>query len=367
MEILVKDIIYQLEDLAPIEYAESYDNIGLIVGSYDQKIKNILITLDITKEVIIESINKKCNFIISFHPILFKPIKSLTGNTFSERVIISAIKYNIAIYIIHTNLDSIWEGTHSYLSKLLEFNREKVLLPRKGIMKKLTTYVPISHAEKVRNSLFEAGAGNISNYSHCSYNFDGFGSFMGNEKTKPFSGKKGVFHMEKETCINVIFPYHKLNVIKKALFTSHPYEEIAYEIYNIENISSYLGIGVVGFLTEEMNEYDFLIYLKNKMNLPCIRHSPFTGKKIKKVTMIAGSGSFGIETAIKEKANVFISSDLKYHDFFKSENKILIVDIGHYESEKCTKHLLKYFLKKKFVHISIFESEIHTNPVKYFY
>ncbi|WP_185851840.1 Nif3-like dinuclear metal center hexameric protein [Blattabacterium cuenoti] len=367
MKILVKDITSQLEDLAPIEYAESYDNIGLIVGSYDQRIQNILITLDLTEEIIIESINKKCNLIISFHPILFKPIKSLTENSFSERVIISAIKNNIAIYVIHTNLDFIWEGTHSYLSKLLQFNREKVLFPKEGIMKKLTTYVPISYAERVRNSLFEAGAGNISNYSHCSYNFDGFGSFMGNEKTKPFSGKKGVFHMEKETCINVIFPSHKLNIIKKALFTSHPYEEIAYEIYSIENINPYLGIGIIGDLTEEMNEYDFLIYLKNRMNLPCIRHSPFTGKKIKKLTMIAGSGSFGIETAIKEKANVFISSDLKYHDFFKSEKKILIVDIGHYESEKCTKHLLKSFLKKKFFCVSIYESETDTNPVKYFY
>ncbi|WP_185856296.1 Nif3-like dinuclear metal center hexameric protein [Blattabacterium cuenoti] len=367
MEILVKDIASQLECLAPIEYAESYDNVGLIVGSYDQKIKNILITLDLNEEVIVESINKKCNLIISFHPILFKPIKSLIGETLSERVIISAIRNSIAIYIIHTNLDSMWEGTHSYLSKLLKIHREGVLFPRKGILKKLTTYVPISYAKKVRNSLFNAGAGNISNYSQCSYNFDGVGTFMGNEKTKPFFGKKGMFHMEKETCINVIFPSHKLNIIKKTLFSSHPYEEVSYEIYNIENINPYLGIGIIGSISEKMNESDFLIYLKNIMNLSCLRHSPFTGREIKKIAMIAGSGSFGIEEAIKKKANVFISSDLKYHDFFKSENKILIVDIGHYESEKYTKYIVKSFLKKKFVHISIYESESDTNPVKYFY
>ncbi|WP_185866723.1 Nif3-like dinuclear metal center hexameric protein [Blattabacterium cuenoti] len=367
MEVLVRDIAEKLEDIAPVEYAESYDNIGLMVGSYDQKVKKILITLDLTEEVFAESLKKKCNLIISFHPIIFNPIKSLTGDSYSERVLISALKNNVSIYVIHTNLDSIWKGTHSYISKLLQLTKEKVLFPKKGFIKKLTTYVPIDYSEKVRNSLFEAGAGNISNYSHCSYNFDGLGSFMGNEKTKPFFGKKGCFHMEKETCINVVFPSHKLNLIKDALFQNHPYEEVAYEIYNIENHNPYLGIGRIGYLLEEMNEYDFLSSLKKKMNLSCIRHSPLTGKKIRKVTMIAGSGRFGIEKAIKEKSDVFISSDFKYHDFFKSEKKILIVDIGHYELEKNTKNLLKSFLDKNFIHLPIYESEIHTNPVQYFY
>ncbi|AER40512.1 MAG: Nif3-like dinuclear metal center hexameric protein [Flavobacteriales bacterium] len=367
MEILVRDIAKELEGLAPIEYAESYDNIGLIVGSYDQKVKKILITLDLTEEVLSESINKKCNLIISFHPIFLQSIKSLTGKNLSERVVISALKNDVSIYVIHTNLDVIWEGSTSYISKFLQLNREKVIFPKKGTIRKLTTYVPVSYADKVRNSLFEAGAGNISNYSRCSYNFDGFGSFMGNENSKPLFGKKGDFHMEKETCINVVFPFHKLNIIKEALFKSHPYEEVSYEIYNIENINPYIGIGIIGYLLEEMNEYDFLLYLKNRMNLLCIRHSPFIGRKIRKIAMITGSGRFGIETAIKENAHVFISSDFKYHDFFKSENKILIVDIGHYESEKFNKNLLKSFLDKKFVHIPIYESEIHTSPVKYFY
>ncbi|AWU43309.1 Nif3-like dinuclear metal center hexameric protein [Blattabacterium punctulatus] len=367
MEVLVRDIAEELENLAPREYAESYDNIGLIVGSYFQKVKKILITLDLTEEVFSESIHKNCNLIISFHPVIFKSIKSLTGNTFSERVVISALKNDISIYVIHTNLDVSWEGTHSYISKLLQLNREKSLFPKNGTIKKLTTYVPISYSDKVRNSLFNAGAGKISNYSRCSYNFDGFGSFMGNEKSKPFFGKKEHFHMEKETCINVVFSSHKLNLIKEALFKSHPYEEVPYEIYNIENINPYIGIGIIGFLIEEMNEYDFLLYLRNRMNLLCIRHSILIGKKIKKIAMIAGSGSFGIEKAIKEKAHVFISSDFKYHDFFKSEKKILIVDIGHYESEKFNKNLLKSFLDKKFTHIPVYESEIHTNPVKYFY
>ncbi|WP_185862276.1 Nif3-like dinuclear metal center hexameric protein [Blattabacterium cuenoti] len=367
MEVFVKDIADKLENLAPIEYADSYDNVGLIVGFLHQKVKNILITLDLTEEVFYESINKKCNLIVSFHPIIYKSIKNITGKTFSERIIISALKHDISIYVIHTNLDLIWEGTSSYISKILNIKRKKVLLPKKGTIKKMITYVPIHYANKVRNSLFEAGAGNISNYSHCSYNFDGFGSYMGNKKTKPFSGKKEVFNMEKETCISVLFPSYKLNIIKEALFKSHPYEEVAYEIYNIENINHRIGIGFIGNLLEKMNEYDFLLLLKERMNFSFIRHSPFTKKEIRRVTMIPGSGRFGIEAAIKEKADVFISSDLKYHDFFKSEKKILIVDVGHYESEKLSKNLLKSFLYKNFTSISIYESKINTNPVKYFY
>ncbi|WP_185853478.1 Nif3-like dinuclear metal center hexameric protein [Blattabacterium cuenoti] len=367
MEVFVRDIADKLENLAPIEYADSYDNVGLIVGSFHQKVRKILITLDLTEEVFYESINKKCNLIISFHPIIFKPIKNITGKTFSERVIISALKNDVSIYVIHTNLDLVWEGTSDYVSKLLKINKERVLIPKKETIKKMITYVPVHYAEKVRNSLFEVGAGNISNYSHCSYNFDGFGSYMGNKKTKPFSGKKEIFHMEKETCIGVIFPSHKLNLVKEALFKNHPYEEVAYEIYNIENVNPYIGIGFIGNLVKEMNEYDFLLFLKNRMNFPCIRHSHFTEKKIKKVAMITGSGRFGIETAIKEEADVFISSDLKYHDFFKSENRILIVDVGHYESEKIAKKLLKSFLDKNFTSISISESEVQTNPVKYIY
>ncbi|WP_185872360.1 Nif3-like dinuclear metal center hexameric protein [Blattabacterium cuenoti] len=366
MEVFVRDITKKLENLAPIEYADSYDNVGLIVGSLDQKIINILITLDLTEDVFNESINKKCNLIISFHPIIFKPIKNIIGKTFSERIIISALKNNVSIYVIHTNLDSIWEGPSDYIFKLLKIKKEKVLIPKKETIKKMITYVPISYAEKVRNSLFEAGAGNISNYSHCSYNFDGFGSYMGNNKTKPFFGEKEIFYMKKETCIGVIFPSHKLNVIKKALFKNHPYEEVAYEIYNIENVNPYVGIGFLGELEKDMNEYDFLVFLKKKMNFSYIRHSHFTNKKIKKIAIITGSGRFGIEYAIKEKADVFISSDLKYHDFFKSEKKILIVDVSHYESEKINKNLLKSFLDKNFPFISIYESKIHTNPIEYF-
>ncbi|WP_185883057.1 Nif3-like dinuclear metal center hexameric protein [Blattabacterium cuenoti] len=367
MKITVKDIVSNLESFAPVEYAELYDNVGLMTGSLYHTVTNILITLDLTEEVLIESINKRCNLIISFHPVIFKPIKNITGKTLYEKILIYAIKNDISIYVIHTNLDSIWNGSVSHIFQLLGIKKEKVLIPKKGYIQKLNTYVPMKYAEKVRKALFKAGAGNISNYSHCSFNFDGIGSYMGNAVSNPSFGYKKVFHMEKETCIGVIFPSHKLNMIKQALFQSHPYEEIAYEIYNIENIHPYLGLGLIGTLDKEMNENDFLLFIKEKMDLPFIRHSPFLKKKINRISIITGSGRFGIDHAIKENTHSFISSDLKYHDFFRSENKILILDIGHYESEKFNKKLIKMFLKKHFDSILIHESKINTNPVKYFF
>ncbi|WP_185855643.1 Nif3-like dinuclear metal center hexameric protein [Blattabacterium cuenoti] len=369
MKVLVKHVIDKLENLAPIEYSEPYDNVGLIVGNFYQEIENILVTLDLTEKVLLESISKKCNLIISFHPIIFYPIKKITGKNSSERIIIKALKNNISIYVIHTNLDSVWEGPTCYLSNLLGINREKVLIPKKGMIKKLNAYVPNKYVSKVRNALFKAGAGNISNYSKCSYNFDGIGSYMGNDNSNPFHGEKGIFHMEKETCICVVFPSHKLDFIKKALLDNHPYEEVAYEIYSIENYSSYLGIGFVGNLIKKMNIYDFISHVKQKMNLSCIRYSNIINKKkkINRVSMIPGSGSFGIKYAIQENSDIFISSDLKYHDFFKNEYNITIMDIGHYESEKFTKHLIKFFLENIFTSIFVYESETITNPIEYFY
>ncbi|WP_223843699.1 Nif3-like dinuclear metal center hexameric protein [Blattabacterium cuenoti] len=368
MEIMVKDISDKLEDLAPLDYSEPYDNVGLIVGDLFKKIQNILITLDLTEEVMIESINKKCDLIIVFHPVIFHPIKKINGNTFSERVIIYAIKHDISIYVIHTNLDAVWEGTGSFVYNLLKINKEKVLIPRKGTMKKLNTYVPVNYAEKVRNALFLKGAGNISNYSHCSYNVEGLGSYMGNEYTRPFFGKKEVFHLEKEICISVLVPNHKLKLVKEALFQTHPYEEVAYEIYDINNTNPHIGIGMVGNLIDEMNLHDFLSYIKKNMNLSCIKYSNRNNKKkIKRVSMIPGSGRFGIESAIKEQSDAFISSDFKYHDFFKSEKDLVILDIGHYESENFNKNLIKSFLEKNFDSIFVFKSEINTNPVEYYY
>lgn len=364
---LVKDIIFKLEQLAPKENAESYDNIGLLVGSYQQKINKILVTLDITEEVFSEAILNKCNFIISFHPIIFKPIKNITGKNYNEKIIISALKNDISIYSIHTNLDSMWNnGINNHIFKILNVKKEKVLFPKKNITKKLSVYVPVHYADKLRESLFKAGAGNISNYSNCSFSYSGIGTYFGNINSNPSFGKKGIFHKEKEICINVIFPSWKLKEIEKALFKNHPYEEIAYEILNIENNYIISGIGLIGSLKEKMNEYDFLSFLKKKMNLSCIQHSEFTGKKIERISIINGSGRFGIENSIKEKVNAFISSDMKYHDFFKSEKKILIININHYESEKFVKKILKTFLKKNFPSIFVYESKINTNPIKYF-
>lgn len=361
----VKDITDVLEKWAPIEYAESFDNVGLLIGSYEQLISKIIITLDITESVLEEAIIKNCNLIITFHPIFFASIKKLVGNTKSEKIAIKAIKNNISIYSIHTNLDNIWTGTNDKICKKLELIKKKILIPKIGKLKKLVTYVPKKNAEVLRNILFKYGAGNIGNYEQCSYNFNGIGTFKGNQHTNPSLGKKNKLNFEEETCINMIFPSYKEIEIKKVLFDNHPYEEVAYEIINIQNHNQYIGLGMVGELTNSMLDIDFIKFLKKKMLIQRLRHSCLLGNNIKKIAVLSGSGRFALSYAKKEKVDLFLSSDMKYHDFFEADNRMIIVDIGHYECEQFTKELIYTFLKEKFPNFNIMQSEINTNPIYY--
>lgn len=361
----VKDITDVLEKWAPIEYAESFDNVGLLIGSYEQIIYKIIITLDITENVIEEAIIKNCNLIITFHPIFFEKIKKLVGNTQSERIAILAIKNNISIYSIHTNLDNIWKGTNNNICEKLGLINKKILIPKIGTLKKLITYVPTKYAEYIRNILFKYGAGNIGNYQKCSYNFNGIGTFKGNEYTNPSIGEPNKLNFEEETCINMIFPSYKEFEIKKALFDNHPYEEVAYEIINLENNNQYIGLGMVGELKKSMLDIDFIKFLKKKMLIKYLRHSSLLNKNIKKIAVLSGSGIFALPYAKKEKVDLFLSSDIKYHYFFEADNKMIIVDIGHYECEQFNKELIYTFLKEKFPNFNILQSTINTNPIYY--
>jgi len=370
---IIKDVIHLLEELSPLSYTEDFDNTGLLVGDSNTKISGILITLDTLETVVDEAIETNCNLIVSFHPIIFSGLKKLTGRDYVERVVIKAIKNNIAIFSMHTALDNSWNGVNAMICNKLNLVNRKILIPKKETIKKLTTYVPIENAENLRNSLFEAGAGNIGNYSSCSFTSDGIGSFLGEEDSNPVKGEKGTLHFEKETQINVIFQKHKEASVLKALFTSHPYEEIAYEIITLENSNQQIGMGMIAEFEEPISETAFLNHLKTSMNTNCIRHSKLTGKTIQKVAVLGGSGSFAINTAKQVGADAFVTADCKYHDFFKTENKLLLTDIGHYESEQFTKELLVAFLSEK---ISTFApalptsrlvlSQINTNPITYF-
>jgi len=361
----IKDITTYIEELAPLNYAEEFDNVGLLVGNYSSKVSGILVTLDTLEETVEEAITKKCNLIISFHPIIFGGLKKLNGNSYVERVVLKAIKNDIAIYATHTALDNSKSGVSAKMCEILHLQNTKVLIPKKGIIKKLTTYVPINNSDALKNFLFSAGAGNIGNYDDCSFTVLGNGTYKGNEESNPVVGKKGKLHTEKEIKISVVFESKNETAILKALKENHPYEEVAYEIVTTENVHQNIGLGMIGELSSEMEEKDFLLYLKKTMKTDCIRHSALINKKIKKVAVLGGSGSFAISNAKKAGADAYVSADFKYHEFFKAENSILLADIGHYESEQFTKNLLVDYLTKKISNFAVILSEKSTNPIYY--
>lgn len=361
----IKNITNYIEELAPLQYAEDFDNVGLLVGNCHAKVTGILVTLDTLEETIDEAIAKDCNLIVSFHPIIFSGLKKLNGTSYVERVVLKAIKNDIAIYATHTALDNSENGVSAKMCEILGLINPKVLIPKKGIIKKLTTYVTAKNLDKVRTALFSAGAGAIGNYDHCSFTTVGISTFRGNIHSNPVLGKKGELRTEEETKISITFESKNEMAILKALQENHPYEEVAYEIITTENLHQNIGMGMIGELPLEMNEKDFLLYLKHTMKTDCVRHSAFINKKIKKVAVLGGSGSFAINDAKESGADAYVSADFKYHEFFKAENSILLADIGHYESEQFTKNLLVDYLTKKISNFAVVLSEKSTNPIYY--
>ncbi|SNR15039.1 Nif3-like dinuclear metal center hexameric protein [Tenacibaculum jejuense] len=362
---IVRDITNYIEELAPLAYAEDFDNVGLLVGNYNTKVTGVLVTLDTLEKTVDEAIAKNCNLIVSFHPIIFGGLKKLNGNNYVERVVLKAIKNDIAIYATHTALDNSNNGVSAKMCEVLGLENTKVLIPKKKQIKKLTTYVPNNNADELRNALFEVGAGNIGNYDQCSFNIEGKGSYRGNENSNPTIGQKGTLHFEEETCISVTYENHVEGKILNALHKNHPYEEVAYEIITLDNKNQLVGMGMIGEFSSPMQENEFLKFVKSTFKTGCVRHSELLNKPIQKVAVLGGSGSFAISNAIREKADAYISADFKYHEFYKAEHKILLTDIGHYESEQYTKNLLVDYLTKKFTNFAIILSEENTNPIHY--
>ncbi len=355
-----------LESLAPLAYQEDFDNSGLIVGQPDQEILQILISLDCTEAVVDEAIAGNCQVVVSHHPIVFRGLKKFNGKTYVERVVEKAIKHNIALYAIHTNLDNIQPGVNKRICDILGLTNTRILSPKPNQLKKLVTYVPLAQAEQVRNALFHAGAGNIGNYSETSFNSQGQGTFKGNENTDPYVGEPGMRHTEDEIRIEVVYPVVLESKLLMALVLAHPYEEVAYDLYNITNNNQQVGSGMIGELEYPINEEIFLALVKEKMQAQVIRHTAFTGRPIKKVAICGGAGGFLLKQAIGAGADIFITADYKYHEFFDAEGKIIIADIGHYESEQFTRQLLYDMIKNKFGSLDLRITKVDTNPVKYF-
>ena len=362
----VKELSSYLESLAPLSYQESYDNCGLLVGSDQMEISQVLITLDCTEEVVQEAVNTGCNLIVAHHPVIFGGIKKLNGKTDVERAIILAIQKNIAIYAIHTNLDNIKLGVNHKIAERLGLNQTQILVPKSASLLKLVTFVPLEHLETVQEALFVAGAGQIGNYSECAFSLVGEGSFKANPGANPFVGSLGERHQAAETRLELILPANLASGVVSALKKAHPYEEVAYDLYALLNQNPEVGSGLIGELPQEMDELEFLAHLKQKMDANTIKYTPFKQKKIKRVAICGGAGSFLLKAAMQQSADAFVSADFKYHEFFDAEKAILIADIGHYESEKFTKSLLSELILKKFPTFAVLLSKTDTNPINYY-
>lgn len=363
----VKDITSAIEEIAPLVYQESYDNCGIQVGYPSAGVSGVLLTLDVTEEVLDEAIASNCNMIVAHHPLIFSGLKKLAGRNYVERIVMRAIKNDITIYAAHTNLDNMQAGVNDKIVEKLGLQNRRILAPQKAILSKLYTYAPAGVADKVRDAMFAAGAGSIGNYSECSFNTSGSGTFRAAANANPALGVAGGDrHTEPEVKIEVLVEKHREREVLAAMRAAHTYEEVAYELIPLSNLHQQIGAGMVGELAEPMEERQFLNYLKEKMNVSVIRHTSLLGRNISRVAICGGSGSFLLNDAIAAGSDIFITGDFKYHQFFDADGRIIIADIGHYESEQFTPEIFEMVLKKKFPNFAVLSSKVLTNPVKYF-
>lgn len=361
----IHEITTLLEQLAPLSYQESYDNAGLQTGDASAEVTGVLVTLDCTEAVLDEAIAKGCNLVVAHHPVIFKGLKQLIGGNYVERTIIKAIQNNIAIYASHTNLDSVLNGVNTKIANKLALNRQRMLVNKPATLMQLVTFVPVESTERVLAALHQAGAGNVGDYSGCSFSVTGTGRFTPSQQANPTIGTLGNPEQVEESRLELIFPANLQGKILAALKQVHPYEEVAHYLYNLENQNQEVGIGVIGELDRELTEEEFLAYLKDKMHLQGLRYTSVGEKKIKKVAVCGGSGSFLIKDALRQGADALVTGDIKYHEFFDADQRMMLADIGHYESEVFTKEIFYAAISKSFSNFAVLISEVNTNPVRY--
>ena len=366
MRLKIKELIHHLEQHAPLATQESYDNSGLICGQASNEISNVLIALDCTEEIIDEAISKSCNLVIAHHPIVFKGLKSFTGKNYVERTIIKAIKNDVSIYAIHTNLDNYRFGVNHKIGEVLGLKHLSILAPMLNNLSKIAVFVPNAYTSIVHEAMSQAGAGNIGNYEACGFSSSGTGSFKPLDAAQPFVGNIGELHHEEEQKLEMVCTNEKLSQIVQAMIAAHPYEEVAYDIIALKNSNPHAGAGMIGELETPISSIDFLQRLKERFHCPVIRHTALCKPEIKKVAFCGGSGSFLLGQAKAQKADIYITGDFKYHEFFDAEDQIIIADIGHYESEQFTIDLIGELVKEKSITFAVHFTETNTNPVNYF-
>ena len=365
LKMKIKEIVSALERFAPLPLQDGFDNAGLQIGLTDAEATGALLCLDVTEAVLDEAIASGCNLIISHHPLIFKGYKSITGKDYVERCILKAIKNDIVIYSAHTNLDNVPGGVNFKIAEKIGLKNVRILDPKESSLIKLVTFVPSAQAEEVRNALFTAGCGCIGNYDSCSYNTEGEGTFRAQEGSHPFCGTVGELHHETEVRIETILPEYKKGEVIRALLSKHPYEEPAYDLYPLHNSWAQVGSGIVGELEEPESELEFLKRIKKIFEVGCLKHNKLTGRLIQKVSLCGGAGAFLIPQAVRSGADVFITGEIKYHDYFGRETDILLAEIGHYESEQYTKEIFYSIIRDLFPNFALQFSKVNTNPIKY--
>lgn len=362
----ISEVISEIEKRIPLQQAEGFDNVGLLCGIPSREVSGILICHDALENVVDEAIDKKLNLIVCFHPIIFSGLKSLTGKNYVERAVLKAIENKIAIYAIHTAFDNDFFGVNAGICNHIGLKKLNILQPKKNNLKQLSVFVPKDQSQQVKEALFAAGAGNIGFYDECSFTVGGSGTFKPIEGSNPFSGQQDIRENADEDMISVIFEDYKQGRIIAAMKAAHPYEEVAHQIYALDNENQHSGLGMYGEFEEAMDEKDFLKIVKEKFNLEVIKHSSFNHKKIKRVGVLGGSGASAIKSALSKKCDAYLTGDIKYHDYYLAESRMLICDIGHYESEQFVTQQLFEILSQKFSTFAISKSHEKTNPVNYF-
>jgi dinuclear metal center YbgI/SA1388 family protein len=365
----VADVVAHLEALAPPAYQASYDNARLLVGEPDAPVTGVVTCLDSTEAVVDEAVAAGANLIVAHHPIVFRGLKALTGGDYVQRTVMAALRARVAICAVHTNLDHVLHGVNDRLADALGLSAERgarrVLDPLADQLSKLVTFAPRANAEAVRQALFAAGAGVISDYDHCSFNADGTGTFRGAADSDPHVGRPGADHAEPETRIELILPRHLEARAVAALHAAHPYEEVAYDLYPLRNAHPRVGAGLLGRLPEPMDEEAFLDRLRERLDVPVVRHTALRAKPVRTVALCGGAGVFLLPKAIAAGADVFVTADVKYHEFFDADGRILLADVGHHESERFTADLLADSLREKFGTFAVRSTQERTNPIRY--
>ena len=365
----INPVLNFIEGWAPPQIAWQKDNVGLQVGALTDPLENVILCLEVTHEVISEAVKRKCNLIISHHPLLFSPLKKIDiDRDQTSQLTQLLLKNNITLLSFHTNLDFTIDGVSFALAKKLELSNIRFLVNQKENQSKLVVFVPENGVEKVSSALFEARAGKIGEYEKCSFKGSGQGTFQGSNASNPAVGNKNTFETVEEIRLEVLVDDWNLNKAISAIKNNHPYEEPAFDIYPLKNENKKFGYGAIGELNKPMSEKEFLAHVSKKLNT-AIRFSNGKGKKITNVAVCGGSGSDLLKEAVSRQADAFVTADIKYHAFHDANKKILLIDAGHYETEVHVlpeiKLRLEQFLSMNKETAKVFLFGKTTNPIKF--